>query len=416
MTSALLNDRDAAAALYLRKGEERRLRAGHDWIYSNEIDTSRSPLKGLEPGQPVNILDQRGKWLARAYANPHSLIAARVTSRQPQVHLDQAELEQRLRAAAALRERLYPGGYYRWVYGESDALPGLVIDRYGEIAVVQLNTAGMERLRSQLVQALDSVAGLRGILLRCDNALRELEGLPSYVETAHGHVPEEVELVESGIRYLAPLATGQKTGWFFDQADNRRRARPLLAADTVVDAFCYAGGWGVNAAMAGARRVIFIDASESALDYARRNAERNGVAARCTFLRSDVNQALLELAAGGPIATANAATIVLDPPAFVKRKKDLQAGTVAYQRLQERALGLLSGGGFLVSCSCSQHVDRDDFLRVLQRASVKAGRRIRLLFEGGQSADHPIHPAMPETRYLKALFLQAEPAAASLCL
>jgi len=411
----MLNHKDNSAALYLRKGEERRLRAGHDWIYSNEIDTARSPLKGLEPGQTVDILTQKGQWLARAYANPYSLIVARITSRDPGVSLDRPELERRLRAAAELRDRMYPANCYRWVYGESDNLPGLVVDRYGDFAVVQINTAGMERLRNEVVQALMAVAKLRGILLRCDSALRSLENLPDYVETAHGFVPEEVELVENGVAFLAPLLTGQKTGWFFDQADNRRRARPLLAADSVIDAFCYAGGWGVNAALAGARRVTFIDSSENALEYARRNAERNGVAARCAFLRSDVNRALDELAVSGAIAGANDAALIVDPPAFVKRKKDLRAGAAAYERLHQHALGLLSGGGFLVSCSCSQHVDRDSFLQLLQRGSVKAGRRMRLLCEGGQSADHPIHPAMPETRYLKALFLQVEPAATGPC-
>lgn len=392
---------DILAPLILKKDEERRLLAGHLWVYSNEIDTARSPLKAYESGQPVEVISQRGQWLAHAYVNPHSLIAARVTSRQRARPLDGAELLRRLQAAADLRARLCPAPNYRWVYGESDGLPGLVVDRYGAIAVVQINTAGMERRRAEIVEALRSVGGLSGVLLRCDGDSRVLENLPSYVETGYGSVPAEVEIEENGIPFLVPLAAGQKTGWFYDQADNRLRGRPLLNSGTVIDAFCYAGAWGVNAALAGAARVICVDSSESALEYARRNAERNGVAARMTFVRGDVADVLRGFA-----GQQTPGAIVLDPPAFVKRKKDLDAGSAAYQRLDELALALLPAGGFLISCSCSQHVDRDDFLRLLQKAARRAGRDLRLLFEGGQSADHPVHPAMPETRYLKALFLQ----------
>ncbi|MDX1380574.1 MAG: class I SAM-dependent rRNA methyltransferase [Xanthomonadales bacterium] len=396
-------DRAAASTtLSLRKGEERRLLAGHEWVYSNEIDTARSPLRGLEAGRPAELVSQSGRWLAHVDLNPHSLIAARVVSRHRGRRLDRAELERRLRVAADWRERLYDEPFYRWVYGESDGLPGLVVDRYGPIAVVQINTAGMERRRQDIVDALvkvgATVGGVQGVLLRCDGELRELEGLDRYVETAFGQVPEEIEIRENGLPFVAPLAAGQKTGWFYDQSDNRRRARPLLSRGTVIDAFCYGGGWGVTAAVAGAERVIFIDGSEAALDYARRNAERNGVAERCEFLRADLPEALQQLAAEAPVGA-----VVVDPPAFVKRKKDLDAGTRAYQKLNERALALLGEGGVLVSCSCSQHVDRDAFQRIVQRAARRADCELRLLIEGGQSPDHPVHPAMPETRYLKSL-------------
>lgn len=386
--------------LILKKGEERRLLAGHLWIYSNEIDTARCPLRDYEPGQPVEVISQRGQWLAHAYVNPHPLIAARVTSRERNRPLNRSELERRLRAAAALRARFRAAPCYRWVYGESDGLPGLVVDRFGEIAVVQINAAGMERRREEIVEALVAVGGLKGVLLRCDHELRTLENLPRYVETAFGSVPEEIEIEEHGIPFVVPLTAGQKTGWFYDQADNRARARPLLAEGTVIDAFCYAGGWGVRAALAGAERVICVDSSERALDYARRNAERNGVAARMTFLRADVADALRGFA-GHETPRA----IVLDPPAFVKRKRDLDAGAAAYQRLNESALALLPEDGFLITCSCSQHLDRDDFLRLVQKASRRPRCELQLLIEGGQSADHPIHPAMPETRYLKTLFM-----------
>jgi len=394
-------DLTSPVTLILRKGEERRLLAGHLWIYSNEIDTSKSPLKGCVPGQAVEIQSQRGQWLAHAYVNPHSLIAARVTSRRRDVPFDRAELERRARAAAALREKFHTAPCYRWIYGESDGLPGLVVDRYGEFAVVQINTAGMEQRRDEVVEALVAVAQLKGVLLRCDSDLRALENLPQYVETAFGTVPDETEIEEHGVPFVVPLAAGQKTGWFYDQADNRRRFRSVLAAGTVIDAFCYAGGWGVSAARSGADRVICIDSSEIALEYARRNAERNGVASRMAFIRADVGEALRNLA-----SEEMPAAIVIDPPAFVKRKRDFAAGSAAYQKLNELALDLLSDDGFLVTCSCSQHVDRDHFLRLVQRAAQRRGRSLKLLCEGGQSVDHPIQPAMPETRYLKALCLQ----------
>ena len=396
------NVQDPPAPLVLRKGEERRLLAGHLWIYSNEIDTGRSPLKNYEAGQPVEILSQRGQWLAHAYVNPHSLIAARVTSRRRDVPLDRSELERRIRAAAALRARFHETPSYRWIYGESDGLPGVVVDRYGDIAVVQINAAGMERRRDELVEALVAAGALKGVLLRSDSDSRALENLPHYVETAFGTVPQEIEIEEHGIPFIVPLVGGQKTGWFYDQADNRRRAHPVLGGTLVVDAFCYAGGWGVRAALSGAEKVVCIDSSDTALEYARRNAVRNGVASRISFLRANVNEALRHMA--GEDAPS---TIVVDPPAFVKRKKDIGAGSSAYQKLNELALGLLSDEGFLVTCSCSQHIDRDPFQRLVQRAAQRSSRTLKLLFEGGQSVDHPIHPAMPETRYLKALCLQA---------
>ena len=391
-----------APPLYLGKDEERRLLAGHLWVYSNEIDAARSPLKQYEPGQPVEVLGHRGQWLAHAYVNPHSLIAARVTGRRRDTPLDGAELERRIRVAGAWRGQLFKTPCYRWVYGESDGLPGLIVDRYGAIAVAQINTAGMERRRDEIVAALAAVQGVEAVLLRCDSDQRSLEGLGSYIETTLGTVPEEVEIEENGIRFIAPLASGQKTGWFYDQADNRRRARKLLAAGTVIDAFSYAGAWGISAALAGAERVVCIDSSQRALDYARRNAERNGVTPRMAFVEADVSEALAGMAGQPPVQA-----VVSDPPAFVKKKRDQGAGTAAYQRLNEQALGLLTDGGFLVSCSCSQHVGRDDYLRLVQRAGRRTGHDLQLLCEGGQSADHPVHPAMPETRYLKALMLRA---------
>jgi len=382
----------------LKKNEDRRIRAGHLWIFSNEIENLN---QGFEPGEIVDVVSRGGNYLGRAYVNPHSLICGRLLTRTEEA-IDVEFFASRIRRAADFRRLLYPEEEtYRLIFGESDGLPGVVVDRYGEVAVVQINAAGMERLRDELVEALVAVGELKGVLLRCDSDQRELEHLPQYVETAFGTVPDEIEIEEHGIPFIVPLSGGQKTGWFYDQADNRRRARPLLGGPTVVDAFCYAGGWGVRAALCGAGRVICIDSSESALDCARRNAERNGVASRVACVRADVSEALRDMS-----REEAPSTVVIDPPAFVKRKKDLGAGSVAYQALNELAMGLLRDDGFLVTCSCSQHVDRDHFLRLVQRASRRPRRSLRLLFEGGQSVDHPIHPAMPETRYLKALCLQ----------
>lgn len=393
-------------ALRLKPDQDRRLRAGHLWIYSNEVDVAATPLKGFEVGQPVVVENAKGKFLGHAYVNPNSLICARLVSRDPQHALDRSLLVHRLKIALSLRERFYAEPYYRLTFGEADGLPGLVVDRYGEHLVVQLTTAGMERMREPLVEALDKVLSPASILLRNDSSIRELEGLDRYIEVAAGEVPERVAVVEGGCRFEVSTLEGQKTGWFFDQAANRDMLMPRVSGLRVLDVCSYVGAWGVRAAAAGAASVTCVDVSRQALEQVQANAALNGVDDRVQVHRGDAFDALRQLKADGEKFDV----VVLDPPAFIKRKKDVKEGTLAYRRLNEAALGLLSRDGLLTTASCSFHMDRDNLLRTVQQAGRHADRHLQLLQVGQQSPDHPIHPAIPETAYLKAFYLRVLPA------
>ncbi|MDJ0739628.1 MAG: class I SAM-dependent rRNA methyltransferase [Gammaproteobacteria bacterium] len=391
--------------LRLHKQQDRRLRAGHLWVYSNEVDTAATPLKGLEPGQPVAIEDARGKWLGLGYANPNSLICARVVSRDKGVALDESLLVHRINVALGLRERLYARPYYRLLFGEADGLPGVAVDRYADTLVVQITTAGIERLRDALLAALVKVLKPRAIVLRNDSAVRELEGLERYVESGFGDVPDRVTVDEGGCTFHVSPSAGQKTGWFYDQAANRDAFVRLVDGRRVLDVFSYVGAWAVRAAAAGARAVTAVDASAPALDQVAENAAANAVGARVTTLHGDAFHALRELRA----ARERYDVVVLDPPAFVKRKKDLKEGTLAYRRLNEAAFGVLERDGLLVTASCSFHMHRDELLRTVQQGARHADRSLQLVQQGQQSPDHPIHPAIPETAYLKAFFLRVLP-------
>ncbi len=386
--------------LVLRKNEDRRLRQGHLWVFSNEVDTARSPLKAFAPGEAVEIRDHRGKPLGTGYVNPNSLISARLVSRDPRHPFDASLIVHRLKVALALRERLYRHPYYRLVYGESDGLPGLVVDRYGPVLVAQITTAGMEARRDDILRALDKVLRPSGVLWRNDAPVRELEGLPLYVETALGEVPDTVLLREGEAEFEVPLAGGQKTGWFYDQADNRRELPRLVAGARVLDLFSYVGGWGIQAALAGAREVWCLDGSADAVDLAARNAELNSVADRVRASQGDAFEALKALRE----ANERFDVVIVDPPAFIKRRKDLKKGEEAYRRLNQLAMALIPRDGFLISCSCSYHMSGERFPRLLHQAARHVDRSLQVLRLGGQSADHPIHPAIPETHYLKAVF------------
>ncbi len=397
----------ATTVLRLKKGEERRLRAGHLWVYSNEIDVERTPLRGLEPGQAVRIESASGKALGSGYANPHSLICARLVSRDARRALDRALIAERLRTALDLRERLYARPFYRLAFGEADGLPGLVIDRYGEICVAQLTTAGMDARREQVLDAIREVCAPRAVVWRNDSPVRDLEGLGRYVEVACGEVPETVELEENGWRFRARVLEGQKTGWFFDHRENRARMARYAPGARVLDAFSYAGAWAVQALAAGAGSALCVDASQSALQLAAENAALNGLADRLEGLRGDVFEVLAALRA----ENRRFDLVILDPPAFVKRKKDLPQGSEAYRRLNQAAMQLLEPGGVLISASCSHHLARESLVALIERAARHLGLAAQLLEHGHQAPDHPVHPAIPETAYLKAVTVRVLPGA-----
>lgn len=394
------------APLRLKKDQERRLLAGHCWVYSNEVDTEATPLKGLTPGQAVEVYSQRGRWLGHGYVNPHSLICTRLVSRRRGHPLSAALLLERIRAALDLRGRLYPRPYYRLVHGEGDALPGLIVDRYDDLLAVQLTTAGMERERGEIIAALEQVVRPSRIVLRNDTPVREQEGMEQSIEWVLGDDPGEIELIEGEVRFGVSPGGGQKTGWFFDQAENRLALRRFGPAARVLDVCCWLGGWGLQAAANGADAVTFVDTSAAALEHVGRNAERNGFDDRMTGLQGDAFDALRALRDD----EARFDLVILDPPAFIKRRKDEKEGSGAYQRLNQLGLEVLAPGGLLVTSSCSFHMGRDAFLQTVQRAARRSGRDLQLLLAGGQGPDHPIHPAIPETGYLKTLFLRALPA------
>jgi 23S rRNA (cytosine1962-C5)-methyltransferase len=384
-------------ALRLKRNEDRRLHAGHLWIFSNEVDTGQTPLPKFKAGELVRVLAHNDRALGLAYVNPQSLIAARLleTWKIP----DTAWLAARIRTAMTLRDRLYPKPYYRLVYGESDGLPGLVVDRYGTSCVAQIGTAGMERLKPQILEALSQVVKCNALLFKNDSAAREMEGLPNYVEAVTGTFDTPALVIEDGLQFQAPLAEGQKTGWFFDQAANRRALPKYVAAGSrVLDVFSYVGAWGIRAAHHGAREVTCVDSSASALDLAAANAERNGV--KLATRKGDAFDVLEEFARQG----ARFDVVIIDPPAFAKRKKDLPKALAAYKRLNQLAIQVIAPEGVLVSCSCSFHVSAEDLQDAIAKAARGAEKHLQILEMGSQAPDHPVHPAIPETRYLKAYF------------
>ena len=395
-----MSDSTSAAelpALRLKRNEDRRLHAGHLWIFSNEVDTQQTPLTKFKPGELVRVLAHNDRALGLAYVNPQSLISARLleTWRLP----DAAWLVNRIRAALRLRERLYAKPYYRLVYGESDGLPGLVVDRYGAACVVQIGTAGMEKLKPQIQEALIQVLNCEALLFKNDGSARELEGLPSYQEVAKGRFDQPGIVVEDDLEFQAPLAEGQKTGWFFDQAANRRAfARYLRKGARMLDVFSYVGAWGVRAANGGASEVLCIDSSAAALELAASNAERNRVTLGTR--KGDAFDVLEDLAK----QRTRFDIVVIDPPAFAKRKKDIPKALAAYKRLNQLAMQVMLDDGILVSCSCSHHVSPEDLQETIAKAARATGKHLQILEMGGQAPDHPVHPAIPETRYLKTYF------------
>jgi 23S rRNA (cytosine1962-C5)-methyltransferase len=387
----------ALPELRLKPREGRRLSAGHLWVFSNEVDTERTPLTGFAPGAPCRVIGDRDHFLGYAYVNPHALICARILGRDARYPPGKSLLVHRLQVAITLRGRLYPRPFYRLVHGESDGLPGLVLDRYGDVVVSQAGTAGMESLKAEIVAAVEKVVAPRAMVWKNDSGARELEGLPSYVEAALGDVPEHVEVEENGVRFRVPMVAGQKTGWFYDQAANRAAFLKYVAGKRVLDVFSYLGAWGLAAARAGAAEVVCVDSSAPALELLQASAEANGLAVATR--RGDAFDVLASMREAGERFDV----VVVDPPAFIKRRRDIPKGQAAYRKLNQLAMQLLPRDGILVSCSCSHHLAQDELIAAIQQAGRHLGRFVQLIEVGGHAPDHPIHPAIPETRYLKAL-------------
>ena len=380
----------------LGPGRHKRPAAGYPWIYSNEI-VMDAAAKALPAGAVVRIAAAGGELLGTAMFNPKPLISARMLSRDPAAVIDADFIAARLAAALALRERLYPGGAYRLIHAEADGLPGLVIDRFGDALAVQANTAGMDRLEPELLAALERVVRPRLVVMRNDSPARAAEGLGQDVRAAKGTLNGMVEFVENGLSFRADLRGGQKTGWFFDQRENRAAVAALAASRRVLDLYSYGGGFALAAAKAGAASVVAVDSSAPALALAADAAERNGLAATCSFRRAEAFAELARLAAAGE----RFGVVIADPPAFVKSKKDLAAGARGYRKLARLAASVVEPGGVLFIASCSHNVDVPLFAEQVRRGLDDAHRTGRILRTSGAAADHPVHPHLPETAYLK---------------
>ncbi|WP_428036664.1 class I SAM-dependent rRNA methyltransferase [Amphritea sp.] len=391
--------------LRLNPGADKRLRGGHVWIYSNEVNTKLSPLKQFTPGEQVVVESSSGKPLGLAYVNPNSLICGRLVSRSVKIPLDRSLIVHRLNIALSLREACFDKPCYRLVFGDSDGLPGLVIDRFFDIFVVQISTAGMELFKEDIVAAIEKVFKPQGILFRNDGKMRQTEGLESYTEVAFGEVPELVPFEENGVSFLAPVHKGQKTGWFYDHRLNRARMQQHVEGKRVLDLFSYIGGWGVQALAAGAEHVTCLDASEFALDIAQENAVLNGGEERFTTIQGDAFDGckmLLE-------EQEKFDVVIVDPPAFIQKRKDIRNGEQAYKRINQLAMRLVAKNGILVSASCSMHLERERLVDIIRSESRTLDRQAQIFDQGHQGGDHPVHPAIPETDYLKSYFVRLLP-------
>ena len=382
----------------IQGGRDRRINTGAPWLYSNELRMD-SEARSLAPGSLVRLMAPSGKIVGVAQFNPHSLIAARVMSRNKDAVVDAGFLKRRIARALALREQLYAVPCYRLIHAEGDGLPGLVVDRYHDLLVIQLNTAGMQALVEPLVAALDEVLRPKAILARNDTSGRTIEGLAAESVVLRGPVPERVAVEENGIVFTVAPGDSQKTGWFYDQSMNRAFAARLGRDARVLDLYSYSGGFALTAFSRGARSALAVDRSAGALALAAESARNQGVADRLETRTGEAFAVIEGLAA----EKTRFGLVIADPPAFVRTKKDLPVGLRGYRKLAREAAGLVGEAGFLCIACCSHNVTAEMFAVEVTAGIRTAGRGARLLHAAGAAPDHPIHPALPETAYLKFL-------------
>lgn len=389
--------------LRLRPGEEDRVLSGHPWVFSNEIES----IEGSgDPGSLAVAVSSRNQALGMGFYHPHSLIAWRLLSKRQET-VDASFFQGRLEAALRLRRRLYPGlRSFRLCFGESDELPGLVVDKYEDVLVAQALSAGMDRRMDLIVEALRGLLQPKGIYLNNGHQARALEGLSRESRELFGEVPARVEIEEGGLKFLAPILEGQKTGFYFDQRDNRACAARHAEGRNVLDLYCYTGAFALAAAKAGAVKVLGLDSSAQAVELARHNARVNGLQSRAEFDSGDVEEVLRAFAGRGQPFEPD--FILLDPPNLVPSKRHLMKALRAYGRINALALKCLPKGGLLATSSCSHHVSREALLDVLREAAAKSGRRLRLIETRTQAWDHPVILSMPETQYLHFILAGAD--------
>lgn len=384
----------------LATGKEARIQAGHPWIYRSEI--ARVEDEG-EPGAIAQVRDSRGRFLGQAMVNLKSQIAGRLLSRSEE-SIDAGFFERRIREAVGRCGRSVRGqDACRLIFGEADHLPGLIVDRYGDLLVVQILTAGIERLRDTVCMALRNVIQPRAIYERNDASPRKPEGLELRKGFAWGQGETGLWIQEGSLSFFVEVADGQKTGFFLDQRDNRQVVKTLALGREALDCFCYSGGFALSAAAGGATSALGIDLSAEAVAWAERSAERNGLSPRCTFMTGNAFDVLRAF----DRERRRYGMVILDPPAFTKGKGAVAGALRGYKEINLRAMKLLAPGGILVTCSCSYHVDAPTFLEMLRAAAADAHREFRLVEMRTQASDHPILLAVKETQYLKCAILEA---------
>lgn len=384
-------------AIRLRKNEERRIKNGHLWIYSNEVDNQISPLKNFQVGEVVRIEAASGKPLGVGYINPNNLLCTRILNRDYRKPVDRSFFVHRFNIAKSLRDQIFKKPYYRAVYGESDGLPGLIVDQFNEHLVVQITTAGMEALKQPVIDALAKVFKPQSILLRNDANSRKAENLTAAIEQALGNTPETLQIEENQTQFLIHPHTGQKTGWFYDHRISRQQIANYVKGKRVLDVFSYIGAFGIQMANAGADSVWCIDISGKALDELEQNADLNSVAEKVACVEGDAFSAMTELKQAGEKFDV----VIVDPPAFIKKKKDHKQGLRAYRKVNDAAMRLLNKDGILLSASCSMHLKENELEDCLRAGSRHLDKTLQIIEQCHQGQDHPIHPAIPETRYIK---------------
>ncbi len=383
--------------LRLNSNADRRLRSGHLWVYSNEVDTKLSPLSDFKVGDQAIVETASGKTLGVVVMSPQTLVCARVVSRDIEHRLDKSLLVHRLNIALSLRERLFTAPFYRLVHAEGDLLPGLEVDRFGDILVVQITAACMEPHKDIILEALLQVCKPTGVLWRNDSNLRDAEGLERYLEVAYGEVPEWVQLLENDLLFNAPLLEKKTLGWHYDHRFNRLQAAVYCTEKRVLSVYSDVGSWAIPAALAGASEVFCADASAQALDALENNAQMNDVGETLLCAEGDVLETLQALKRD----EERFDVIIVDPPAFIKRKKDQKTGEAGYRKLYEHCIRLLNRDGILICSSRSPFFTEESMHSTLLASARHLDRNIQILEQSGQSADHPMHPAIPETRHLK---------------
>ncbi len=380
----------------LKKNQDKRVLAGHPWVFSNEI-AERSD--SIELGDEVVVQNHQKRFIGRGFFHPRSLIAVRLMTRNDEA-VDKRLWVEKLRCAWSLRRQIYPQHHcYRVCFGESDGISGLVVDKYNDLLAVQLFSAGIERRKQMVLEALIEVFQPRCVIARNDFAAREQEGLKQEREVWLGEVPEPQWIEQDGIRFWVDSWNGQKTGFFFDQRDNRAALQAYVAGKSVLDAFSFAGAFALYAATAGARSALAVDSSPEAVKAAESNFRENGFEQKCSVCQADLFEFLKQ-------SRDSTDVVVLDPPALVKRKALFREGLRGYRNLNQRAMARVAPGGTLVTCSCSYHVTETEFRAQVVEAARRAGRKIHLLESRIQSRDHPVLLAVRETQYLKCLILR----------